>query len=81
MEPELALLHDQELARGNRNRATLAVARKLVAYLLAVDRREKPFQKGGRKQAPDRPPESLLIRMRDTSSASCQALPKRGLAS
>jgi len=52
--PELALLHDQELARGNRNRATLAVARKLVAYLLAVDRREKPFQKGGRKQAPDR---------------------------
>jgi len=50
---DLALLHDKEVARGNRNRATLAVARKLVAYLLAVDRREKPFQKGGRKQAPD----------------------------
>jgi transposase len=48
---QLALLHDKELTRGNRNRATLAVARKLVAYLLAVDRREKPFQ-GGKKQAP-----------------------------
>jgi transposase len=46
---DLALLHDKEVTRGNRNRATLAVARKLVAYLLAVDRREKPFQKGGRK--------------------------------
>ncbi len=51
--PDLALLHDKEVARGNRNRATLAVARKLVAYLLAVDRREKPFQKGGRTQAPE----------------------------
>lgn len=51
--PDLALLHDKEVARGNRNRATLAVARKLVAYLLAVDRREKPFQKGGPKQAPE----------------------------
>ena len=48
---DLALLHDKELQRGNRNRATLAVARKMVAYLLAVDRREKPFQ-GGKKQAP-----------------------------
>ncbi len=27
----------RELERGSRNRATLAVARKLVAYLLAVD--------------------------------------------
>ena len=30
--------------RGNRNRATLAVARKLVAYLLAVDRRKNHFK-------------------------------------
>jgi len=44
--PDLALLHEKELQRGNRNRATLAVARKLVAYLLAVDRREQPFQPG-----------------------------------
>jgi transposase len=51
--PDLALLHDKEVARGHRNRATLAVARKLVAYLLAVDRREKPFQ-GGKKLAPDK---------------------------
>jgi transposase len=40
----LAALHEQELARGNRNQATLAVARKLVAYLLAVDRSGRPFQ-------------------------------------
>jgi transposase len=46
---DLALLHDKEKQRGNANRATLAVARKLVAYLLAVDRREKPFQ-GGKKE-------------------------------
>jgi len=42
----LALVHEKALQRGNRNRATLAVARKLVAYLLAVDRRETPFRKG-----------------------------------
>jgi transposase len=47
---DLALLYEKEKQRGNRNRATLAVARKMVAYLLAVDRREKPFQ-GGKKQA------------------------------
>jgi len=45
--PELAALHERELARGNRNRATLAVARKLVAYLMAVDRSGKPFQARG----------------------------------
>jgi transposase len=42
--PQLAEVHARELQRGNRNRATLAVARKLVAYLLAVDRSGKPFQ-------------------------------------
>lgn len=42
--PQLAAVHDRELERGNRNRATLAVARKLVAYLLAVDKSGKPFQ-------------------------------------
>jgi transposase len=41
---ELAFLHEKELARGNCNRATLAVARKLVKYLLAVDRRESDFE-------------------------------------
>lgn len=42
--PQLAALHEKELARGNRNRATLAVARKLVEYLMAVDRRGTPFE-------------------------------------
>jgi transposase len=42
--PQLAALHARELKRGNRNRATLAVARKLVAYLLAVDKSGQPFQ-------------------------------------
>ena len=31
---QLAALHAQELGRGNRNRATLEVARRLVAYLM-----------------------------------------------
>jgi transposase len=42
--PELAAVHARELQPGNRNRATLAVARKLVAYLLAVDQSGQPFQ-------------------------------------
>src|SRR5215471_1102920 len=41
--PQLAVVHERELQRGDRNRATLAVARKLVAYLLAVDKSGKPF--------------------------------------
>lgn len=41
---QLAAVHTRELARGNRNRATLAVARKLVAYLMAVDRSGKVFE-------------------------------------
>jgi transposase len=42
--PQLAAVHDRELERGNPNRATLAVARKLVAYLLAVDKSGQPFR-------------------------------------
>jgi transposase len=41
--PELAMLNDKEKQKGDANRATLAVARKLVAYLVAVDRRQKEF--------------------------------------
>ena len=41
--PQLAMLHEKELQRGNRNRATLAVARMLAEFLLAVDRRGTPF--------------------------------------
>jgi transposase len=42
--PELALLHDRERRKDNANRATLAVARKLVAYLMAVDRGQRNFR-------------------------------------
>jgi transposase len=49
--PQLAAVHAQELERGHRNRATLAVARKLVAYLLAVDKSGKPFQVGAQECA------------------------------
>jgi transposase len=42
--PQLAALHARELERGHRNRATLAVARKLAAYLLAVDKHQQPFE-------------------------------------
>ena len=37
------MLHERELQKGNVNRATLAVARKMVSYLLAVDRRGTDF--------------------------------------
>lgn len=46
--PQLAALHARELERGQRNRATLAVARKLVTYLLAVDKSGQNFQLRGR---------------------------------
>jgi transposase len=40
---ELALVYEKAKQKGNANRATLAVARKMVAWLLAVDRRERDF--------------------------------------
>ena len=40
---ELALLYERERQRGNGNRATLAVARKMVAWMLAVERRNNDF--------------------------------------
>ena len=43
---ELAVIHHRERERGNANRATLAVARKMVAYMLAVERREQDFVPG-----------------------------------
>ena len=36
-----------ENAAGNSNRATLAVARKMVAHMLAVDRRKTDFVPAG----------------------------------
>jgi transposase len=40
---ELALVYEKEKPKGNANRATLAVARKMVVYLLAVDRQQRAF--------------------------------------
>jgi len=40
---QLADLHKKEIAKGNKNRATLAVARKLVAYMLSVEKSGKDF--------------------------------------
>jgi len=48
---QLAALHARELARGNRNRATLAVARKLVEYMLAVERSGTVFVALAKKAA------------------------------
>lgn len=39
----LAKVHERELKKGHRNRATLSVARKLVTYLLTVDKTGKDF--------------------------------------
>ena len=40
---ELALVYERAKEKGNVNRATIAVARKMVTYLLAVDRANRPF--------------------------------------
>ena len=42
--PALAQVHARESKRGNRNRATLAVARKMVAYLMSVDKHQKDYE-------------------------------------
>lgn len=42
--PRLAEVYERESAKGNRNRATLAVARKLVAYMMAVDKNKTLFE-------------------------------------
>ena len=43
--PQLAELYEREKDQGaNSNRATLAVARKLVAYILYVDKTGKEFE-------------------------------------
>jgi hypothetical protein len=45
--PELAMTRERELQRGNPNRATLAVARKMVCYMMAVERRQQDFVPAG----------------------------------
>ena len=68
----LAAVHERELARGNRNRATLAVARKLVGYLLAVDRSGRPFQMPATHQR-----EKLFSPLRRPSKSGSQNGPRR----
>lgn len=41
--PQLAEVYEREVAKDNRNRATLEVARKLVAYMMAVDKSQREF--------------------------------------
>jgi len=41
---QLKIFHDREIEKGNKNRATLAVARKLVAYMLSVEKNQKNFE-------------------------------------
>lgn len=40
---QLANVYEKEITKGHRNRATLEVARKLVAYMMAVDKNQKEF--------------------------------------
>lgn len=42
--PQLADVYRKESAKGDKNRATLAVARKLVAYMLSVEKSGKDFR-------------------------------------
>jgi hypothetical protein len=46
---ELALVYEREQQGENKNRATLAVARKMVAYMLAVERRKQDFVLTGKR--------------------------------
>jgi transposase len=41
--PELAMIRARELERGSPNRTTLAIARKMVCYMMAVERRQQDF--------------------------------------
>jgi len=41
--PQLKAVHEKALGSGSRNRATVAVGRKLIAFLMAVDRSGRPF--------------------------------------
>ena len=37
-------MYERELKKGKRNRVTLAVARRLVAYMMAVDKAQTDFE-------------------------------------
>ncbi|HXR75124.1 MAG TPA: hypothetical protein VN737_04055 [Bryobacteraceae bacterium] len=62
-------MRDRELESGHHNQATIAVARKLVAYLVAVDRSKKPFQFTNSK--PEQKEEVDALESPSLSSAHC----------
>ncbi|HEX4164225.1 MAG TPA: transposase [Bryobacteraceae bacterium] len=72
---ELVLVYEKEEQKGNANRATLAVAQKMVVYLLAVDRQTRAFipLEISRRQQPKPLPTGK--RTRSQSRAGCQVLP------
>ena len=47
--PELAALYEREKQKGHRNRGTLAVARKIVAYLLSSRSKRTKFSNQSRR--------------------------------
>jgi hypothetical protein len=49
--PDLAEVYARELAKGHRNQATLAVARKLVGLMLAVDKHQVDYRPSQRAAA------------------------------
>ena len=72
---ELALIYEKEKQRGNRNRATLAVARKMVSWMVAVERRKREFvpaeKFGGTSDAQAARPRRLpTVRWRENSGGS-----------
>ena len=56
--PGLGLLYERVKQKRNSGAAVIAVARKLVAYLLAVDKSRRPFQWRSAAPAPDIAPNS-----------------------
>jgi hypothetical protein len=76
--PQLAALHARELERGHRNRATLAVARKLVAYLLAVDKSRRSFQVRAPSEVPTQNC-TLSLRARDLDAVGASGIPRNAL--
>lgn len=67
--PQLAEVRTRELETGNHNQAAIAVARKLIAYLVAVDRSKKPFRFANEKA--DQKEEVDALESPSLSSAHC----------
>jgi hypothetical protein len=75
--PALKAVYEREAGRSNRNQATLAVARKLVAYLLAVDKSGKPFSPREESGANQDGNGAAPAPMAGTSTAENQRPPKK----